>query len=148
MPYVSFIPAPGCLAAAAGLVTPLRTCPVDRVAPFLCLRHGQAPDARPPSPKLPQPRVDLVHVAPPDRPRQARRLRRRGCGAAPCLASASLRPHLRDSDAGANARPHASNHSRAAPGQRPAPAIANASQLKLPPVRSRCSNADARPQGA
>ena len=29
MPYVSFIPAPGCLAAAAGLVTPLRTCSVD-----------------------------------------------------------------------------------------------------------------------
>ena len=65
MPYVSFISAPGCLAAAAGLVTPLRACPVDRVAPYLGLRHGQAPNARPPAPKLPQPRVDLVHVAPP-----------------------------------------------------------------------------------
>ena len=69
MPYVSFISAPGCLAAAAGLVTPLRTCPVDRVAaafaPFLCLRHRQAPNARPPTPKLPQSLVDLVHVAPP-----------------------------------------------------------------------------------
>ena len=72
MPYVSFISAPGyrvsapgCHAAVAGLATPLRTCPVDRVAPFLGLRPGQAPNARPPAPKLPQPRVDLVHVAPP-----------------------------------------------------------------------------------
>ena len=64
MPYVPFISAPGCLAAAAGLVTPLRTCPVDRVAP-LGLRLVQAPNARPPAPKLPQPRVELVHVAPP-----------------------------------------------------------------------------------
>ena len=44
-------------------MTPLQTCPVDRGTPFLCLRHGQAPNARPPTPKLPQPRVDLVHVA-------------------------------------------------------------------------------------
>ena len=48
---VSFISASGCLAAAAGLVTPLRTCPVDRVAPSLGLRHGQAPNARPPAGK-------------------------------------------------------------------------------------------------
>ena len=66
MPYVSFIPAPCCLsqAAAADLVTPLQTWPVDRVAPFLSLSI-----ARPPSPKvgpkLPQPQVDLIHIAPP-----------------------------------------------------------------------------------
>ena len=65
MPYVSFISAPGCLTAAASLVTPLRPCPDDHVATFLSLRHGQAPNARPPAPKLPQPWVDLVHVAPP-----------------------------------------------------------------------------------
>ena len=51
-----------------GLVTPLRSCPDDYVAPFLGLRHGQAHNARPPAPKLPQPepRVDsdLIHVAP------------------------------------------------------------------------------------
>ena len=63
MPYVSFISAPDCLAAAAGLVTPLRTCPVDRVAPSLGLRYGQAPKARPLAPKLPQPPVDLVHFS-------------------------------------------------------------------------------------
>ena len=50
MPYVSFISALDCLAAAAGLVTPLRTCPFDRIAPSLSLRHRQAPKARPPAP--------------------------------------------------------------------------------------------------
>ena len=65
MPYVPFISAPGCLAAGAGLVTQLRPCHDDHVAPFRSLRHGQAPNARPPAPKLPQPRVGLIHVAPP-----------------------------------------------------------------------------------
>ena len=65
MPYVSFISARRCLAAEAGLVTPLRPSPVDRIAPFLGLGHGQTPQARPPAPKLPQPWVDLIHVAPP-----------------------------------------------------------------------------------
>ena len=66
MTNVSFISAPGCLAtaAAAGLVTPLRPCPDGHVAPFRCLRHGQAPNARPPAPQPPQPQVHLVHVAP------------------------------------------------------------------------------------
>jgi hypothetical protein len=67
LPYVSFISVPGCLAAAAGLVTPLRTnrtCLVDRVAP-LGLRYGQALKVRPPAPKLPQPWVDLIQVTPP-----------------------------------------------------------------------------------
>ena len=41
MAYVSFISAPGCLAAAAGLVAPLRPRPDDHVVPFHCLRHGQ-----------------------------------------------------------------------------------------------------------
>ena len=71
VPYVSFISAPGCLTAAASLVTPLRPCPDDHVAPFLGLRHGQAPNARPPAPELPQSLVDLVHVAPPTRPSAA-----------------------------------------------------------------------------
>ena len=52
-----------------GLMTPLRPCPDDHVAPFLGLRQARtgprAPNARPPAPKLPQPRVELVHVAPP-----------------------------------------------------------------------------------
>ena len=51
-----------------GVMVVLAPCPDDSVAPFLGLRvrHGQAPYARPPpAPKLPQPRVDLVHVAPP-----------------------------------------------------------------------------------
>ena len=63
--YVSFISAPRRLAAAAGLDTPRRPSPVDSIAPFLGLRHGQTPQARPPAPKLPQPWVDLIHVAPP-----------------------------------------------------------------------------------
>ena len=63
--YISFISTPGCLAGASGLVTPLQTCPVDRVMPSLSLRHWQAPNVRPPSPKLPQPLVDLQHIAPP-----------------------------------------------------------------------------------
>ena len=46
-------------------MTPLRPCPDDHVAPFRGLRHGQAPNARPPAPKLPPLRVDLVYVAPP-----------------------------------------------------------------------------------
>ena len=66
MLYVSIISAPGCLAVAADLVTPLRPCPDAHVAPFLGLRHGQAPYARPPAPKLPQPQIDLIHVAPPN----------------------------------------------------------------------------------
>ena len=71
--------APGCLAAAAGLVTPLRTCPVDRVAQSIGLRHGRAPNARPPAPNLPLPRVDLAHVAPSyGHPRRLRRRFRAG----------------------------------------------------------------------
>ena len=46
-------------------MTPLRTCPVDRATPSLGLRHGQAPNARPPAQKLLQPLVDLVNVAAP-----------------------------------------------------------------------------------
>ena len=65
MPYVSFISARRRLASAAGVVAPLRPCPDYRLAPFLGLGHGQTPQARPPAPKLPQPWVDLVHVAPP-----------------------------------------------------------------------------------
>ena len=61
MPYVSFISAPGCLLQSP----PLRPCPDDHVAPFRCLRHGKAPNARPPVPYLPKPLVDLVHVAHP-----------------------------------------------------------------------------------
>ena len=74
MAYVSFISAPGCLAAEAGLVTP-RPCPDESVTTTSRrglskfrghgLRHGQASNARPPAPILPQPRVDLEHVAPP-----------------------------------------------------------------------------------
>ena len=65
VPYVSFISAPRCFAAAVGLLTPLRPSPDNRLAPVLCLRHRQNPQARPPAPKLPQPWVDLIHVAPP-----------------------------------------------------------------------------------
>jgi len=46
-------------------LTPLRPSPDDRLAPLLSLRHRQTPQARPPAPKLPQPWVDLVDVAPP-----------------------------------------------------------------------------------
>ena len=46
-------------------MTPLRPSPDDRLAPLLSLRHRQTPQARPPAPKLPQPWVDLVDVAPP-----------------------------------------------------------------------------------
>ena len=46
-------------------MTPLRPSPDNRLAPVLCLRHRQNPQARPPAPKLPQPWVDLIHVAPP-----------------------------------------------------------------------------------
>ena len=55
MPSISFISAPFCLAAAAGLVTLLRPCLDDHIVPFLCLRHA---------PKLPHPRVDLIYIAP------------------------------------------------------------------------------------
>ena len=65
MPYVSCISASGCIAAAAGLVTPLRPCPDDHVTPLIGLRHGQAPNARPSAPKLQQPQVELVNIAPP-----------------------------------------------------------------------------------
>ena len=60
MLYVSFISTPGCLAAEAGLVAPLCPCPDAHVAPFLGLRHGQAPYARPPAPKLPQPLIEYT----------------------------------------------------------------------------------------
>ena len=63
--YVSFISAPRCFAAAAGLLTPLRPSPDDRLVPLLSLRHRQTTQARPPAPKLLQPWVDLVDVAPP-----------------------------------------------------------------------------------
>ena len=46
-------------------MTPLCTIPNNGLAPVLGLRHRQNPQARPPAPKLPQPWVDLVHVAPP-----------------------------------------------------------------------------------
>ena len=36
---LSFISAPGCLAVAVGLVTPLHPCPDDHVAPFNGLRR-------------------------------------------------------------------------------------------------------------
>ena len=66
MPYVSFISAPGCLAAAAGLVTPLRTCPVDpgRVAPSLFSDADRPPMRGLTRPSC-QPRIDFVHIAPP-----------------------------------------------------------------------------------
>jgi hypothetical protein len=65
VPYVSFISAPCCLAAAAGLVAPLRPCTDDLVTPFLGFRHGKNPQTRPSASKLLQPRVNLIHVAPP-----------------------------------------------------------------------------------
>ena len=46
-------------------MSPLRPSHDNRLAPVLCLRHRQNPQARPPAPKLPQPWVDLIHVAPP-----------------------------------------------------------------------------------
>ena len=38
--------------------------PVDLVAPALGLRHGQAPNARPPAPILPQPRLTSYTLLP------------------------------------------------------------------------------------
>ena len=58
---LQMICAPGCRAAVAGLVNPLLTCPVDRVAPSLGLRHWQAPNERPPAPKLPKPLLYILH---------------------------------------------------------------------------------------
>ena len=56
MLYVSFISAPGCLAVAVGLVTPLRPCPDYHVAlfkrPFRVLRPYTD---RPPMQGLPRP---------------------------------------------------------------------------------------------
>ena len=43
---IRFIHLSACLAAAAGLVTPLRTCSVDCLAPFLGLRHAGLAGAR------------------------------------------------------------------------------------------------------
>ena len=44
-------------------MTPLRPSLDNRLASVLGLRHRQTPQARPAAPKLPQPWVDLVHVA-------------------------------------------------------------------------------------